>query len=145
MSLKDPVQKMSKSDVEQRSRILLTDSPEDIHKKIKLALTDSEPDISYDPIRRPGVSNLIEILSHIDSEKRSCDELAREFKSAGIKALKEHVAKTLSDYLRDIREKYSDIMVKDASYIDRIADIGAQEARANANITMQSVKSALGL
>ncbi|KAL1963207.1 hypothetical protein VTN77DRAFT_8640 [Rasamsonia byssochlamydoides] len=145
MSLKDPVQKMSKSDVDQRSRILLTDSPEEIHRKIKLALTDSEAGISYDPIRRPGVSNLIEILSHIDSDKRSCDEIALEFKSAGIKALKEHVAKILSDYLRDIRERYCDIMGKDASYLDRIADMGAQKARANADITMQSVKSALGL
>ena len=145
MSLKDPTQKMSKSDIDQRSRILLTDSPEDIHRKIKLALTDSETVISYDPIRRPGVSNLIEILSHIDSDKRSCDELAKEFETIGIKALKEHVSKTLSNYLRDIRERYFDIMGMTASYLDRVADIGAQKARANADITMQSVKSALGL
>jgi tryptophanyl-tRNA synthetase len=145
MSLKDPSQKMSKSDVDERSRIVLTDSPEDIHRKIKLALTDSEAAISYDPIHRPGVSNLIEIMSHIDSDKRSCEELAQEFRSAGVKALKEHVAKSLSNYLRDIRERYYDIMGKDASYLDTIANMGARKARRNADVTMQLVKSALGL
>ena len=62
-SLKDPTQKMSKSDDDPRSRILLSDSNEAIAAKIRHALTDSVGDISYDPQKRPGVSNLIDICS----------------------------------------------------------------------------------
>lgn len=55
---------MSKSDPNQRSRITLADSKEAIHEKIRRAVTDSDGShISYDPIKRPGLSNLIQIYS----------------------------------------------------------------------------------
>jgi tryptophanyl-tRNA synthetase len=145
MSLKDPVRKMSKSDADPYSRILLTDTREDIRKKIRMALTDSELSITYDPDRRPGVSNLIEILSHVDPDGRSCHEVATSFESVGIKALKDQVATALGDYLEAIRERYFDIMGKDANYFEDIAEKGASKARAHADVTMKSVKSAMGL
>merc|ERR1711939_634674 len=67
MSLKRPTQKMSKSDADPKSRILITDTREEIHAKVKGAITDSEPGISFDPEKRPGVSNLIEILRTVTS------------------------------------------------------------------------------
>lgn len=62
-SLRDPAKKMSKSDQEIKSRIMLTDRPEQIIEKIKKAITDFTSAVTYDPINRPGVSNLIFIHS----------------------------------------------------------------------------------
>ncbi|PLN79209.1 tryptophanyl-tRNA synthetase [Aspergillus taichungensis] len=142
MSLKDPYLKMSKSHTDDRSRILLTDSPEDIHKKIKVALTDSEVGIAYDPIRRPGVSNLLEILGHF--EERPCDELASEFRSASLRSLKQHLAARISKDLEPMREKYFSIMADKTGYLESVAEQGARDARCNAELTMKHVREAVG-
>ncbi|KAF7587466.1 Tryptophan--tRNA ligase, mitochondrial [Aspergillus hancockii] len=143
MSLREPTLKMSKSHSDNRSRITLTDSPEEIHKKVKVALTDSNANITYDPVRRPGVSNLIEILSHFDG--RSCNELALEYESSNLRALKEHLADRISDYLKGIREHYFLLMDDNSGYLDTVAEQGAQAARANADVTMKQVREAMGL
>lgn len=143
MSLKEPTSKMSKSHIDERSRILLTDSAEDIYKKINGALTDSDPTISYNPVTRPGVSNLIEILSHF--EGRSCDELSSEHQSLSLRALKEKVAITVTSRLRDIRENYFILISDKTGYLNAAAEEGAQAARASAESTMKQVRAALGL
>ncbi|KAH2759908.1 hypothetical protein KXW10_001079 [Aspergillus fumigatus] len=143
MSLKEPTLKMSKSHADRRSRIILTDSPPEISKKINAALTDSELTITYDPVRRPGVANLIEILSHFDG--RTCDEIAMEYRSASLRALKEHLARTLSNHLEPIREKYLSLVGDQTDYLDSIAEQGSEAARANAELTMEQVKVAMGL
>ncbi|KAF4223719.1 hypothetical protein CNMCM6457_000001 [Aspergillus fumigatiaffinis] len=138
MSLKEPTLKMSKSHADRRSRIILTDSPAEISKKINAALTDSELTITYDPVRRPGVANLIEILSHFDG--RTCDEIAMEYRSASLRVLKEHLARTLSNHLEGIREKYLSLVGDQTDYLDSIAEQGSEAARANAELTMEQVK-----
>lgn len=143
MSLKDPTAKMSKSHADPRSRILLTDSPSEIHKKVKVALTDSEPMITYDPVRRPGVSNLIELLSHFEGVP--CDAIASEYQAASLRALKEHVAGRIVDHLREVRERYISIMDDRTGYLDSVAQQGAEAAQANASLSMQRVREAMGL
>ena len=65
MSLQDPLKKMSKSQGNEASRILITDEADVIRQKIKSAKTDSEPGpITYTPDTRPGVSNLIDIYRY---------------------------------------------------------------------------------
>lgn len=134
---------MSKSHADPRSRILLTDAPNEIHKKVKVALTDSEPLITYDPVRRPGVSNLIEILSHF--EDVPCEAIASEYQDASLRALKEHVAARIAHHLRDIRERYLSIMEDRTGYLDSVAQQGAEAAQASANLSMQQVRKAMGL
>lgn len=143
MSLKEPRLKMSKSHMDSRSRIILTDSPEDIRKKVKVALTDSEAMITYDPSRRPGVSNLIEIISHLDGT--TCDQVALNYQHSSLRALKEHVSDLISTHLQPIREKYHSLMSDKTGYLNNVAEQGAGAARANAEITMKQVREALGL
>ncbi|KAJ5628380.1 hypothetical protein N7490_010608 [Penicillium lividum] len=143
MSLKDPTAKMSKSHADERSRILLTDSPAEIQKKVKVALTDSEPTITYDPAHRPGVSNLIEILSHF--EEVSCAEIASEYKSASLRTLKEHVASKIAHHLQPVRERYIEIMADQSGYLDTVSREGAEVAQANASETMREVRDVMGL
>ncbi|EEH35784.2 tryptophanyl-tRNA synthetase [Paracoccidioides lutzii Pb01] len=147
MSLKQPTLKMSKSHSDPRSRILLTDSSEEIHLKIKLALTDSHQEISYDPINRPGVSNLIEILSHVQGRDgiSSFEELGAEYQSFTMRAFKEHVAVVVVDHLNGIRQRYLELMNNKLSYLDTVAEEGAKSATENADTTLRTVKNALGL
>jgi tryptophanyl-tRNA synthetase len=143
MSLKEPTSKMSKSHADERSRIILTDSPSVIHKKVKVALTDSEPTITYDPVRRPGVSNLIEILSHFEGV--SCESIASEYHTASLRALKEHVASRIAFHLQGIRERYVSITEDKTGYLDSVSQQGAEAAQANASVTMRQVRQAMGL
>ncbi|KAJ5545357.1 Ribosomal protein S10 [Penicillium sp. DV-2018c] len=143
MSLKEPRSKMSKSHTDAKSRIILTDSPTEIRQKVKVALTDSEPSITYDPTRRPGVSNLIEILSHL--EDVPCEAIASEFHGASLRSLKEHVADRIAHHLEPTRERYIKFMQDQTGYLDSVAEEGAEEARANARVTMQQIRDAIGL
>ena len=146
MSLREPHLKMSKSHQDPRSRILLTDSPEDIHMKIRVALTDSENGISYNPERRPGVSNLLAILSYLDGTARSGQDLAREYSELSMRELKEKVSDEISRAFTDIRLRYDQIMAADNGlYLSSVANAGAKKANGDAEETMVKVRFATGL
>lgn len=146
MSLNRPVQKMSKSDADPKSRILITDSREEIQQKIKAAVTDSIPGVSYDPVARPGVSNLIEIMYHVDgSISDSCESLATDLKDLSMRALKEKVADTIESHLRPVRERYANALHDRAGYLEDVKEQGAQKARASADATLKLVREAVGL
>ncbi|KAK2761404.1 Tryptophan--tRNA ligase, mitochondrial [Arachnomyces sp. PD_36] len=146
MSLKDPRSKMSKSHTDPRSRISLIDSPEEISKKINQALTDSEPAISYDPVNRPGVSNLIELLCHFDDGRKSCTDIVTEHGSLGLRAFKQLLAEKISHRLAPIRERYLELTCgNNSDYLDSVAENGAQKAGENAHLTLELVKRNVGL
>ena len=128
------------------SRILLTDDPDNIHKKVKNALTDSIPGISYDPLKRPGVSNLLKILSHFNKENKSCDSLAAECAGLSLRGFKELVAHCIIENLARFRSEYKRLAGADQSGILReISQTGAHDARVNAEKTMVKVRNAIGL
>ncbi len=146
MSLKEPTLKMSKSHENPRSRILLTDSQEEINDKIKQALTDSLPGISYNPSTRPGISNLIEIVHHLEGGATSCEALASSFDSLSIRQFKAVIADRISSSLLQIRENYNRILnTDDGRYVDAVAAQGALKAKASAEDTMVLVREAVGL
>ena len=146
MSLTDPTKKMSKSDPRPKSRILITDSREEIQNKLKTALTDSIEGVSYDRESRPGVSNLVELMYHFDnSGAASPEELARDLKYLSMRALKEKVADTVDDGIREIRERYEQLMRGDEKLLVEHAQAGAQRAEEIAEKTMERVRSAVGI
>lgn len=146
MSLKDPAMKMSKSHQDPRSRILLTDTHEEIASKIKLAVTDSLPLISYNPQNRPGISNLIEIIHHVEGGRTTCEDLAREFESLSKQNFKALVSDRISSSLFRVREDYQRILNTDGGrYLDAVAAQGAVKAKASAEETMALVRDAVGL
>ncbi|KAI9836675.1 MAG: hypothetical protein M1819_001311 [Sarea resinae] len=146
MSLKQPHLKMSKSHEDPMSRILITDNHETIRRKIKFALTDSISGVSYNPVDRPGVSNLIEILFHLEGRAKSCEDLATEFKSLSIRTFKEIIADRVAGRLSGIGSEYQRILEADSGrYLDYIANKGAEKARASAEATMALAREAVGL
>ena len=64
-SLRNPQQKMSKSDPSEFARIDISDDAETLLAKIKRSLTDTSSSISFDWENRPGVSNLVRFLVHL--------------------------------------------------------------------------------
>lgn len=146
MSLQTPLTKMSKSDTDPRSRILLTDSAADIRKKIMAAKTDSTNAVSYDRARRPGVSNLIELWACFDGRTPEvlADELAGQ--KVSLKDLKTKIADVLVEEIPPIGERYREFLGRDGGgYLDEVEERGAEAARRSAGETMERVKRAVGL
>src|SRR5213592_4331553 len=63
MDLQEPEKKMSTTAGTPQGTVLMLDDPETIRKKIRSAVTDSGTDVRYDPEAKPGISNLLEIMS----------------------------------------------------------------------------------
>lgn len=145
MSLSDPSQKMSKSALDPRSRILLTDSTSEVQQKIKKAITDSISGVTYDPRNRLGVSNLIEIYAHMQG-REDFEHVAKDFGGLSMKAFKERVAECVNDNLEPVRKVYKQISEEEGDrFLERIIKEGSQKAAESAEETMVGVKRALGL
>lgn len=135
---------MSKSDPNQTARVLITDAPGDIRRKIMSAVTDSDNSISYHPRERPGVSNLLDILSVFDAEGRTPQTLAESLETASLKDLKALVAESAVEGLAGVSERFTALM-DDSTYLDSVEADGAARARSRTAETMRAVKDAIGL
>ncbi|MDE0602550.1 MAG: tryptophan--tRNA ligase [bacterium] len=140
MSLQDPTSKMSKSDPDVRSRLLLTDSADQIRRKVRAAVTDSGRTVDYDWETKPGISNLLELFSVASG--RSAEDLASEYRDQGYGRFKGAVAEALCEYMAPVRERYEGM--EDAE-VSRLMSEGAAEARRRAAVSMATVWEAVGL
>ena len=140
MSLTDPTSKMSKSDPNDRSRVLILDNPDLVRKKIKSAVTDSDPEVRFDPEAKPGISNLLEIMASCTG--RSIDDLVDEYATGGYGRFKEAVAEAVIAELAPVRSKYQQL---EDDEVARIMRRGALDARTRAEGFQQIVRQATGL
>ena len=137
---------MSKSHSDPRSRILITDSADEIQRKVMSALTDSTNSVSYEPETRPGVSNLLHLMSHFDAEGRSPEALGKACADMNLRTFKTKVSETIANSLLPIRIRYAELMADDAkAYIDHVEKQGTAKARESAEETMVVVREAVGL
>lgn len=139
MSLKDPTSKMSKSDEDINSRVLLLDEPDTIRKRFKAAVTDSGTEVRYDREKKPGVSNLLDILSLFT--KRSIDDLVEEYNDTPYGHFKVTVAEAVVEGLSPIRSAFKALSDEE---VNRIMVRGALDARIRAEGEMASVRKRLG-
>jgi tryptophanyl-tRNA synthetase len=140
MSLQDPTAKMSKSDPNPASRILLTDGPDEINRKIKTAVTDSDRYVRYDWEEKPGVSNLLELASVLGG--RPIADLVEEYHDSGYGVFKAAVAEAIIAGLQPIRERF--VALDDADVL-QVMDRNGATARERAEQEMSSVRSKVGL
>lgn len=145
MSLNDPTSKMSKSAKSEKSRILITDSPEQIRAKVNSALTDSIPGVSYDVRARPGISNLLDIWSIFDRESKSPAELAEKYSDLSPRQLKGMVADAIVQGLDGVGQRYTSLLTSDPSYLDKVEEHGTRKAAKSAAETMSIVREAMGM
>lgn len=142
MDLQDPTRKMSKSAETDKGIIWLLDEPGKTVKKIKSAVTDTDGSIRVDAENKPGVTNLLGILSAFTG--RPIDDLVAEFDGQGYGAFKGAVAEAVIDELSPIRDRTLDLL-DDPAELDRILDANAERASAVADATLDRAMVAMGL
>jgi tryptophanyl-tRNA synthetase len=114
MSLQNPTAKMSKSDENANSYILLTDDDNVIMKKFKRAITDSEAKVRYAE-GKDGINNLMSIYSAVTG--LSYEEIERDFDGKGYGDFKTAVGEAVVAELSPIRKRYQEYL-KDKKYIE---------------------------
>lgn len=140
MSLQEPAKKMSKSDTNQKSFILVTESPDSIVKKIKSAVTDSEASVYYSK-EKTGVSNLMEIYSACTG--KSFDDITDEFAGKGYGDFKAAVAEAVVEELRPLQAEYARL-ISDKAYLTECAAKGAEKASRIADRTVKKCMKKIG-
>lgn len=140
MSLQEPEKKMSKSDENSKSYILLTDTADVIMKKFKSAVTDSEGVVRHSK-DKPGVSNLMGIYNVMTG--KSFDEIEKEFEGKGYGAFKEAVAQSVIDTLSPLQSEYQRILA-DKDYLESVLKDGAERAQKAANKMIDKVYRKVG-
>jgi tryptophanyl-tRNA synthetase len=140
MDLQEPTRKMSKSVSSPLGTVLVLDSPEEIDRKVRKAVTDTETEVRYDPVTKPGVSNLLELLAAAAGGDPA--ELATRYSNYG--SLKADVSEALAELLRPVRERHAEL-ASQRGYVESVLAEGAAKARAVAGPTLDRAMRAAGL
>ena len=140
MSLQDPTKKMSKSDPEE-TFISLLDDADTIRRKIKRAVTDSDGEIRFDPENKPGVSNLLSIMSALGAG--DVEALAAEMAGKGYGDLKARTTDCVIAALEPLQAEYKRL-IADKTYLQGILDENAKTAAYLANKTLRKVQKKVG-
>ena len=141
MSLQDPTSKMSKSDPVEKASIFLLDDEATIRRKIASAVTDSEAKIYYDPDNKPGISNLLTILSCCTNT--SIDDLVKKYQNASYADFKKEVAEAVVNTLSPLQQKYYEYI--NSPLLDEILNDGAMKAKMVASKMVAKMKRKMGL
>jgi tryptophanyl-tRNA synthetase len=136
--LADPTAKMGKTNAATNGVLFLLDPPDVLRRKIMRAVTDGGTEVEYDPERKPGVSNLIELISACTGDKS--EKIAQSHDSYG--ALKATTAEAVLSVVEPLQKAYKAIETDD---IEAALQEGAEKARERADATVRRVKEALGL
>jgi tryptophanyl-tRNA synthetase len=121
--------------------VRVLDPPKTIEKRIKSAVTDSGSEVRRGP-GKPGVTNLIEILSVVRGT--TPEAIEAEFDGQQYGAFKGAVAEAVIDYLAPVRERYEQIR-PDEKALESTLREGAERARELASETMADVRRAMGV
>jgi tryptophanyl-tRNA synthetase len=140
MDLQDPTAKMSKSTENQKGVIYVLDEPDAIERKVRRAVTDPGAQMRFDPVHKPGVSNLLTILGAINGE----DPEALVDRFPDYASLKSDVTDAVVELLRPIRERYLELAT-DPEGAEGVLVQGAAKAERVAAATLVRAQDAMGL
>ncbi len=123
--LKDPTKKMSKSEDNPQGVISMFDDVDSIVKKIMRATTDSDNSIKYDPDNKPGISNLINIVTSLSD--RTIEDIEKEFDGKGYGEFKKYVASVTSSHISEIQKRFNEII--NSKELDDILNEGISKSK----------------
>ena len=135
----DGAQKMSKS---RNNAIFLKASADETARLIKKAKTDSLKTIYYDPINRPEVSNLLQLITLATGE--AAESVAERIGDGGSARLKRILTESLNEYLAPLRKRRQELQ-EDQQYIRDVLRRGIEKARAEAIRTLSDVRQAMNM
>jgi tryptophanyl-tRNA synthetase len=140
MDLQHPSRKMSKSEDSPQGTILVLEDLDSVAKKIKRAVTDTDTDVRFDVANKPGVSNLLSIMSACVGQ--SPEVLAEQFNRYG--DLKAACAEAVVETLRPVQQRYAEF-ASDPAGTAAILALGAERARVSAGEVLARARRNLGL
>ena len=141
MDLQEPGNKMSTTGGSPQGTVRVLDEPDVVRRKFKTAVTDSGRDLRYDPAGKPGVSNLIEILSVATGEPIPAIEA--RYDGAGYGTFKDDVAEAVVELLTPIQERYRALRADEAE-LRRLLALGADKAREASAPTLAAMYERMG-
>ncbi|MGA7205457.1 MAG: tryptophan--tRNA ligase, partial [Specibacter sp.] len=139
--LQNPTAKMSKSSSGPNGLINLLDDPKVTAKRIKSAVTDADTVITHDREAKPGVTNLLEILSTLT--EKPVPALVAEYEGKMYGHLKVDVADAVVARIEPIRQRTLELL-DDPAELDSLLAKGAAKAREIASVTLADVYAKVG-
>jgi tryptophanyl-tRNA synthetase len=140
MDLQEPEKKMSTTGGTPQGTVRLLDEPDVVRKKFKTAVTDSGSEIRRAD-EKPGISNLIEIMSVATGE--GVEAIEALYDGQGYGRFKEEVAEAVVKLLEPIRVRYEDLR-SDPRELQRLLARGAEKAREASDPTLQKMLEHMG-
>jgi tryptophanyl-tRNA synthetase len=141
MDLQEPTKKMSTTGGTAQGTVLVLDDPDTIRRKFKTAVTDSGRDVRYAPDEKPGISNLIEILSVATG--RAIADVERSYDGRGYGELKVDVGQAIVELFAPVHERYAELRADEAE-LKRLLRIGAEKARETSAPTLRTMYERMG-
>ena len=141
MDLQEPTNKMSTTGGTPQGTLLVLDDPKTVTKKVKSAVTDSGSDVRYDPEEKPGISNLIELVTVITGE--SIKDVEARYDGSGYGRFKGDVADAIVELLGPIQTRYRELR-GDPAELQRLLQMGAEKARASSAPTLALMYERMG-
>ena len=144
MSLRDGTKKMSKSDISEYSRILMTDSNDEISIKIKKAKTDpmNMPSSSEEASNRPEIDNLLNIYCACSGKSK--DIIISDFSGKEISNFKNDLTKVIISVVEPIAIKTKEFL-NDPGYLNNILKKGSNDARKIAKLKIEDLYKIIGM
>jgi tryptophanyl-tRNA synthetase len=141
MDLQEPQKKMSTTGGSAQGTVGMLDPPATIRKKFKSAVTDSGTDVRHDPDEKPGVSNLIEIMSVATGDP--IEAVEARYDSGGYGRFKEDVGEAVVALLEPIATRYEELRA-DPGELVRLLGSGAEKAREVSAPTLERMYERMG-
>jgi tryptophanyl-tRNA synthetase len=141
MDLQEPTKKMSTTGGTEQGTVYVLDGADTIRKKFKAAVTDSGREIRHDRAEKPGVSNLVEILSVATGE--SFAQIEARYDGQGYGQLKSDVGDAVVELLEPFQRRYAEIR-NDPAELERLLAAGAERARATVEPTLRAMYDRMG-
>jgi tryptophanyl-tRNA synthetase len=140
-NLQEPERLMSTTRGAPQGVVRMIDEPDVIRKKFKSAVTDSGNEILHDPTTKPGIANLLEIMSVATGDPVS--ELERTYDGGGYGQFKEDVGEAVVTLLTPIQERYRALRA-DERELQRLLAVGAEKARRASEPTLEAMYERMG-
>ena len=134
--LQDPTAKMSKSASSPNGVLDLLDDPKKAAKKIRSAITDSGSEVRFDPVDKPGISNLLTIYTALTG--RTIADVEKEYEGQQYGAFKVALSEIVGDFVAGFGERTRELL-GDRAELDSILAAGADQAREVAAQTLATV------
>ena len=132
---------MSTTGGTQQGTVLIADPPDVVRKKIRSAVTDSGRDVRHDRGEKPGISNLIEIMTVATGE--TIGEVEARYDGQGYGRFKEDAAEAVIALLEPIQRRYAELR-GDPGELRRLLSVGAEKAREASAPTLEAMYERMG-